>query len=458
MLGTVGVALFAQLSIQEITLSIPRHISRQVVEPVLTGTTRAVNAVYEKVEAKKITRAKLQVSFAATMDTALLLTENIVNDSCTKNGVPPENLTPHLNDETVVQSKLAQLSSIRNPSNIPPIRDQKLRRTFKVLLIGVDTRLGKTSARADALHLLCVDLDSGRVEIVSIPRGTHVAIGYQNHVANIISHIRSARGRTDLMRRVAEITRRGNIAYYVEVGFSQAIGILELIGYHDPASELEELRRRKGYQFGDRERCYTQARFLKNSLLKYFDLFTGASGDVLLSAGLALVETNLTKEICQGIIYSLKEKSFPHDQGDVTIRLESHFEKRIVARHQEQDSMPTPHTKKSNRLHSTESLASKKIRTALHFSGEKDFAPKKVITTLETIFQQHGWLQIRDPHERILLRDSIANLLSAAYTSLGNQVKLFDIRQTLKSEDSLFMHMNQLRTSALRSQTLPTGD
>ncbi len=315
-------------------------------------------------------------------------------------------------------------------------------RTFRLLLIGIDSRLGRIDARADALHVVAVDLDQASVRITAIPRGTRVRLGYQNEASNIISNVRSARGRSALMQAASEIAGCGPIAYYVEVGFSQAMGVLELLGYANPAGELALLRRREGLQYGDRERSYEQALFLRKTLLRSFNLLTGVTGELILSAGLLLVETNLTKEICQGLIYSLQEKGFPRSEKDVAVELHSPFERQVERRVGEGEEAGGEADRGAS------PLAARKLRALLARCGQGD-PEGKTLRVMERVFDQRGWLQIPDMRERELLRDSLAALLMRACVRTGNPEKIRMMQERLRGEDSLFHLFRSLRPAKL---------
>ena len=48
-------------------------------------------------------------------------------------------------------------------------------RVISVLITGIDSRLGEKTARADANHLVRFFLDSGCVEVISVPRSTYAS-------------------------------------------------------------------------------------------------------------------------------------------------------------------------------------------------------------------------------------------------------------------------------------------
>ena len=224
------------------------------------------------------------------------------------------------------------------------------------------------------------------------------------------------------------------------------MGILELLGYSNPVSELQSLRQRKGYQFGDIERSYAQARFIRKTLLRHFELLTGVTGDLLLTAGLSLVETNLTKDICQGVIYALKEQGFPRSADAVAIDLRSRFEKRIIAKTKEESDSERELRRKEMLLQEkAQSIVERKIRTALHHASMHADAPSRVHADLGKIYEQRGWLQIQNHEIRKTLRDSLLHTLQRALVSQGKKIESQKIERIASEEDALYQRLGAAR-------------
>lgn len=353
-------------------------------------------------------------------------------------GVPrelpaPSPLAP--DSPTVIDSPAASIAEYGDPLADLPATSEK---TLDILLIGIDSRLGSDRGRADALHLLTVDFAAPLLRITSIPRGTHSSLGYKNEASNIIANVRAARGRGELQRRVARMCQRDSVPYYVEVGFSDAFGILELLGYDNPGAELQALRQRKGYQFGDHNRCYNQGMFIRTAILRMLPLLEGATGDLLLRAGLDLVRTNLSAEQCRGIVYLLNDAGLTAAPSMVEVTLRSPFRKRI--------ERAAPDVSASHAVaglgyegKSGDALrAEKRIRAALADAEDSRDDPRRVRRELWTMFTQHAWLQLEAGKTRRLLRDSLAACLMDACLRLHDESAAATIRRTLRADDLLF--------------------
>lgn len=166
-------------------------------------------------------------------------------------------------------------------------------RVVNMLVTGVDARMGEGGGRADANHLVRFFLDSGCVEIISIPRGTAADAGFPDtSTFNMLANVRTARGQSGYFKAVAEIAGVPKVDYWVEFGFSQALGLLELIGYRDNASStLRVLRSRKAYATGDYQRTYNQGQFIRQALLRTFDKTDDFLGQLAMRAAINRLES-----------------------------------------------------------------------------------------------------------------------------------------------------------------------
>ncbi len=334
-------------------------------------------------------------------------------------------------EDSVVRAQLKSISSA------PPIRG----RVINIVLFGIDSRMGVRNSRADAIHLFTINPDSAVVEIMSIPRDTYVDLGYPDTTRfNIIANAR-ARGYEGFMNKVSEISGRGPVKYYVEVGFSQAMGVLEMLGYHDPVSTLKFLRTRKTMAAGDIQRSHNQAVFLRQNLMSKFSLFTGATGDVLLSAGLHFVTSNMTKDFAQGLIYALQQKNFPQHRSDaVRLRMPSMYKFRL--KDMTADSATVARTmalidrnvdEEDNHIPDVTAYLRKQHRLALADSAR----PGKVIHRLSRLNEQRAWVQIQDKLVRKEVRDAITQSLERAYRKVGKETEADRVLNARRSEDLL---------------------
>ncbi|HCN05331.1 MAG TPA: hypothetical protein DIS79_06895, partial [Bacteroidetes bacterium] len=220
------------------------------------------------------------VSEVPPPDSVSTVTDSVAKKKSTKlNEEGIDTTTFHVSDTTI---------TLKN-QDFPAVSGK----VVNVMITGVDSRLGDPMGHADANHLLRFWLDSGCVEIISIPRDTYFDAGFEDSTGlNKLTNVRANRGRTTYLKAICEIVGVPKIDYYVEFGFSQAIGLLELLGYKENASgTLRVLRSRQAYSAGDFQRVYNQGQFIRQALLRNFERTDGFLGEVAIRAALMLVET-----------------------------------------------------------------------------------------------------------------------------------------------------------------------
>lgn len=301
-------------------------------------------------------------------------------------------------------------------------------RVINLLVTGVDARLGENSGRADANHVLRFFLDSGCVEVISIPRGTYADAGFPDTSnLNMIANVRTARGQQAYLKQVAKIANIPQVDYWVEFGFSQAIGLLELMGYKDNAtSTLRVLRSRKAYAIGDFQRSFNQGQFIRQAILRTFDKTDDILGQLAMRAALMLVESNLTYDVTQNILSELRAHGFSSSKPDrawVRMKPETisrfqlfNFDSTNVGKLDKQiSSRVDPHISDSAAKRSAD-YERRLIGIVTRAAADSATAPRRVISTLGRPFAQRSWLQIQDKKRRLVLRDRICGLLISAYT------------------------------------------
>jgi len=317
-----------------------------------------------------------------------------------------------------------------------------------IMVTGTDSRLGDNVNHADANHLVRFFTDSGYVEIISIPRDTYADAGFDDTTGfNKLTNVRANKGRTAYLQAVSEITGVQPIHHYVEFGFSQAIGLLELMGYKSNATgTLRVLRARHTYRAGDFQRSYNQGRFIRRVLLTNMRRTDDMVGDLALRAALMLVDTDLTYDRTAEILRKMKASGFNDDPARIWVRMEPPVVMRVQTLSfspGEIDSLNARIDQKVSRL----GLDSAGVTTDVYehrldellASAEQDSAahPKRVIHKLKRPFEQRAWLQVTDVDRRRMYRRRLSTLLANAYDKVGWGNSAKSVRDYLKTEEAL---------------------
>lgn len=322
-------------------------------------------------------------------------------------------------------------------------------RVVNIMVTGLDSRLGDPMGHADANHLVRFFLDSGCIEIISIPRDTPHDAGFEDTTGlNKLTNVRANRGRAAYHVAAAEIAGVSRIDYWVEFGFSQAIGLLELMGYKENASStLRVLRSRQAYAAGDYQRVYNQGQFIRQIILRAFDQTDNLLGELALRASLALVETNLTYDMCDQMLDALRSRGFSDaDPSRIWVRLKPSlitklkvysFDSANVNAIDQQitqkisrlglDSIPVNAQTYERRLYN---LVQKAAADSARSAGS-------VIRLLRRPYEQRAWLQIKDLSKRKMYRNRICGMLIASYRRVNNPDAAKRIEDYVAIEDRI---------------------
>ena len=380
-------------------------------------------------------------------------------------GAKSENKTENKSD-TVVISKdtiaIQKIDSVKKDSIAKILTDSTILgirkefpmpsgRVVNVLITGIDSRLGQKSARADANHIVRFFLDSGCIELISIPRGTFAMIRKgDTSGGNIIANVRSIFGQERYIREITKIAKVKSIDYYIEFGFSQAMGIIELLGYKDnAASTLRVLRSRKAFTTGDHQRSYNQGQFIRQAILKVFDQTDDLVGKVGIRAALALANTNLSYDATNYLLSEIRKHGFNsmgHERIWVRMKpnylsqmkhlnfdsanveqLESGIEKKVKGMLEGDRKTPEGYAKKLQNL----------VKKAAADSAKN---PARVINALAFPFQQKAWMQVKDKQERVQLRNRICTLLIDAFNRTNKTIDAKTVQDYVQLEQEAYQH------------------
>lgn len=146
----------------------------------------------------------------------------------------------------------------------------------KILVIGLDNRVGDTQGHCDAIQFVEINKAKASVDITAVPRGTFARLPGSGHKPGDY-YLANACGIGGLQYGVSEIERVAGIKadYLIFVGFSEVVGILRQLKL--PTTEtLQFLRQRQGYAIGEPQRAHNHSTFLKHLLVNYLPAETSS--------------------------------------------------------------------------------------------------------------------------------------------------------------------------------------
>ncbi len=319
-------------------------------------------------------------------------------------------------------------------------------RVITVLITGIDSRLGEKTARADANHLVRFFLDSGCVEVISVPRSTYADAKFTDPRGQLIGNVRLTLGRDKYMKEIKRVTEVNKIDFFVEFGFSQAMGIIEIMGYKENASNaLRVIRSRKVYAAGDKQRSYNQGQFIRQAILRTFDYTDDIMGQFGIRAALALSTTNLSFDAASYILDELRANGFNSNTPDrIWVRMMPKSSYKLKVFNYDSANIANIESSIESKVKNIIGKKDRKnpeyyanIMRSLLAKVEKDTnKPERVIDSLAHPFRQRSWIQIQNVSERIALRDKLCFMLVNAYNKKGKNTEAYEIVKYIEQEDA----------------------
>lgn len=297
---------------------------------------------------------------------------------------------------------------------------------INIAVTGVDSRMGDRTKHADANHIFSLLLDSGKIIITSIPRDTYVDLGYEDSLnLNKLTICRASRSRETYLKELAKIAGLAKIDYYVEFGFSQAMGLIEFLGYSNPNATLQVLRSRKALGGDDYQRCYNQGQFMRQAILKNASKADGLTGELLIRGGLFLVESNLTTAIVKSLHEALQKNGFGKDPLDIKVIVKPRMANKFkVFDFTDQDQMKQLQDKAQFYFETRERpedgdnkniqdfVYRRLVNVLAKAAADTAKKPMNSYNTLKVFYEQRAWLQIRDPKQKDQVREEFKTILS----------------------------------------------
>ena len=322
---------------------------------------------------------------------------------------------------------------------------------INIALIGLDGRMGSPNGHADANHIISIIPDAGKIQIISIPRDTYVDCGYDDTTnLNKLTVYYMTAGRSQYLKKVAEIAGLSSINYYIEFGFSQAMGILRLFGYNSTQT-LQVLRSRKSFATGDYQRIYNQAQFVRQLILKHFELINGSLKPIFINGILALVRTNLSYDVIWNLFKIIEEKEIYKNPENITIKIRPGIRTNyqvfdfsnpeVIADLKEKLNLEQI-AKQDTTARSPKNFQAyllKKLDKII-FDTVKDTLknPKIAINKLKPYYEQKIWLQIEDDNTSLEYSKKISDIIANSYLKIKDTTNAIKVQNSFLAEKELF--------------------
>ncbi|MDC1067632.1 hypothetical protein OAQ99_00580 [Candidatus Kapabacteria bacterium] len=346
-------------------------------------------------------------------------------------------------DSTIYKINISEKEDLAIPFKIDTKAGKIYRKIYSgrrinIALIGIDSKIGERFKLADANHIISLLPETRQIEIYSIPRDTKVNFAEEDSLKpKILSRYYSKVGKNEYLRKLAEISELDKVHYWVEVGFSQVIGLLDFFGYRNPSNTLQVLRSRKIFKGGDYQRVYNQANFLKYQLNKNINYYNEQTFKVILNSVLSLLNNNCNSDTLFSCYQSFRSDNFP--PSNINIQIKPSFKFKYKDFDFSNDFVLTKLESKVSGSNRNYGLKVYKTLDSILVLAQKDSIkhPILVISKLEKYFEQKAWLQIPETEFRNKIRNRFKGLLSSAYSRKNYNHKLKKLLISFESEENL---------------------
>ena len=308
---------------------------------------------------------------------------------------------------------------------------------FNIAVTGLDSRLGERVGNADANHIISIFPEQGKAEIISIPRDTWADCGQPDTTnLNKLSLVRSKVGHKEYLTELAKIAGLDKIHFYIEMSFSQAIGVLDALEFKNSKNTLQMLRRRKGFRGGDWQRVYNQGFLIKRILDKYLNTGTGAFGKIIINSVLSIVNTDITSEKAYLIVQKMYQSGFRGNKDQILVMVKPNTKFKFKEIDLFDDNVVNEFAENFNNGSSRnlDSIIEHKLTYAIARAKAFKDKPQLLINELKIFFKQRSWLQFDSVEKKNYFRERISDLLLNAYLKKGDFDKVAQIEYFIEKE------------------------
>ncbi len=192
----------------------------------------------------------------------------------------------------------------------------------RVLLIGLDKRVGQTSGHCDVIQMITIDTKEEKVTITAVPRGTYSPLPPGTGVTSSDYYVSNACGLGGIEYGINQIEKILGMKadYLVIVGFSETLGVLRSLRL--PTTEtLQWLRQRHAYQIGEPQRAHNHSTFLKQMLVGYVPDEPSKIDKALHYVVYKIVKTDLSFDEAEALVSALSNMKISKRPDDIILAM-----------------------------------------------------------------------------------------------------------------------------------------
>lgn len=312
-------------------------------------------------------------------------------------------------NETIENILTARRLNISEEKLIDPFDESGV---VKILLIGLDNRVGQEAGHCDAIQLISINTnDNGLINITAVPRGTYSPLPSGKGTMPTDYYISNACGLGGLEYGIEQIEKILGVKsdYLVVVGFSETMGILRYL--HLPTTEtLQWLRNRHGYAIGEPQRAHNHSTFIKQMLIKFVPIKQTKIDMGLQYLIYNLIKTDLSFEQTQKIIDTISVMDIANHPEKIQLAMRPFhlvqditYDAENITEYLTETLGPITHLLSQDDY---SDVSKETVQTSLLSVIEKNKDNPEFITWA---YQNNFWLQIDDNEQRLTVQFDLLN-------------------------------------------------
>lgn len=293
-----------------------------------------------------------------------------------------------------------QTKEIKSDDQADPFGEDGIAR---ILLIGLDKRVGQMGGNCDAIQLVTIDKAKQSVIITAVPRGTYSPLPPGKATTSSDYYVSNACRLGGLEYGIGQIEKiLGQHAdYLVVVGFSETLGILRNLKL-PTASTLQWLRQRHAYAIGEPQRARNHSTFLKNLLVRFIPTENSTFDKAWQYITYKTTHTDLSFAETQALVGALSAMDLSNHPERVQLSMRP--------AHAVQDIQYVPENLEKyldTTLGSIKNILSKKDFSGVSATNTQAHLLKMIndkkddVAFIVWVFENNLWLQIEDDEKRL---------------------------------------------------------
>ncbi len=184
-----------------------------------------------------------------------------------------------------------------------------------ILVISNQNAPDEDPLHAFTFHVFRMDLSHASMSVITLPGTAEVRRAGEAPMSLVQSYL--TRGYAPVLEHVRRACGLHELPYYICLSANKTRAIITTLGLTVEQTALERVVAMRRAGRSDAEVAEATGLFARDLFLHILPLVNGLSGELLVRAGLTLIDNNIPRDVCLGLIYTLNDAGIPRDPAQV---------------------------------------------------------------------------------------------------------------------------------------------